>query len=446
MQKAVTHIRAVLGRILVLGLSLQIVFGLAWMCCSFTGVQWFAESTFYVRASESLICDEYTGILYPFLLMLTGKKYLLLCLLQLTVAFGAGYAFVGAMGAKTSGWRIWGSLVLLTYPMAMQCHMAVLPNSFTFSCFLLELACVLAAVKKERNCWRWELLGTHGAWLCAALLQPDYLYLGAVPVILFWAYDVIKYRKTAGRRVCYHFLLAAVFAGLIATTGSLTTREGYYGRTEKSIAATIFQRVTWSGLEKCFWDWPVEVRDLISEEIYQETLENSQNMLSLLMPEMEKGLGVERARKYYIEISRLVWDMNYFQVCYEMLWDAVGNVVPPVALQELLDGRGYISAGPRNYETMRQECPVLTKYYMQYAAWWFVTGSLLAALVFGAERIQKQRLRIFSGVICLLSAVAMVVWYTMSAAGAWDYKDGLFAGALWIIWMIGMAVKGTEER
>lgn len=446
MQKAVTHIRAVLGRILVIGLSLQIVFGLAWMCCSFTGVQWFAESSFYVKVSESLIYDEYTGILYPLLLMLTGKKYLLLCLLQLVAALGAGYVFAGAVGVKSHVWRIWGSLVLLTYPMAMQCHMAVLPNSFTFSCFLLLLACVLAAVKKERNGWRRELLGAHVFWLLTALLQPDYLYLGAVPVILFWIYDAVKYRKSAGRRVSYHFLLAAVFAGMIVTTGSLTSTEGYYARAQKSVASTVFQRVGWSGLAKYYMEWPEDVRDAAVEEAFLQTVNYAENMELLLLPEIERRVGTERAREFYVEISKRALTDNYSRIIYEVLWDTVGNVFPPVIVQEILEGRGYISYCARNYETMGQDCPMLTKLYMQYEAWWFMVGIVLTACIWLLGILQKSKTQIFPLILCVLSAAFMTVWYVFENVGAWDYKKGVFVGVLWIIGMIVMSVRSLEEE
>lgn len=446
MQKAVTHIRAVLGRILVIGLSLQIVFGLAWMCCSFTDIQWFVESSFYVKVSESLICDEYTGILYPFLLMLTGKNYLLLCLLQLVAALGAGYAFVGAVGVKSPVWRIWGSLVLLTYPMAMQCHMAVLPNSFTLSCFLLLLACVLTAVKKERHCWSRELLGAHVFWLLTALLQPDYLYLGAVPVILFWIYDVVKYRKSAGRRVCYHFLLAAVFAGMIVTLGGLTSTRGYYGRAEKSVSSTVFQRVVWSGLAKYYMEWPEEVRDAAVEEAFLQTVNYAENMEWLLLPEIECKVGVDEAKEFYAAISRRVLTDNYTRIIYEVLWDTAGSVFPPVIVQELLEGRGYTSFCARNYETMGQECPMLTKVYMQYAAWWFVTGIVLTACMWLLNMLQKRKTQIFPLLLCVLSAAFMTGWYVMESVGAWDYKKGVFIGALWIIGMIVIAVRSLEEE
>ncbi|MGN1146526.1 MAG: hypothetical protein ACI4R5_08750, partial [Acetatifactor sp.] len=69
MQKAATHILAVVSRVIFIGLSIQIVMGILWMLGSFTGIQQFGESNFYVEVSKTLLCDEYTGILYPVLLL-----------------------------------------------------------------------------------------------------------------------------------------------------------------------------------------------------------------------------------------------------------------------------------------------------------------------------------------------------------------------------------------
>lgn len=446
MQKAIVHGKAVLGRLLVTGLSVQITLGVLWMCCSFTGVQWFAESAFYVKVSESLICDEYTGILYPFLLMLTGRNYLLLCLLQLAAALGAGYGFLKAAGVKSAAWRIWGSLVLLTYPMAMQSHMAILPDSFVFSCFLAELALILRAVRKERSSWRLELLGIHALWLLSALLLPEYGYLGALPVILFWIYDVCKHRKNAGRRVAYHLLLAAVFAGMIVATSNLASSEGYYGRAHKSLASTVFQRVAWSSLSKYYMDWPEELRGKVCEDKFAETVDYAENMELLLLPEIEQAVGADAAKAFYWDVSSHVLSDNYRQVLYEVLWDGVSTLFPPVAVQELLEGRGYVSYCARNYETMRQDCPLLTKIYMAYEAWWFVTGLVVTAVLGLLHVCQKYKIQIFSLVLCALSAAFMAVWYVMESAGAWDYKKGLFVGACWIIGMIVMSVRSLEEE
>ena len=70
MQRAVRHISAILGRVIFIGFSIQIVFGMTWMCLNFSKLPQFGESLFYVEISKNFICDEYTGILYPVFLLL----------------------------------------------------------------------------------------------------------------------------------------------------------------------------------------------------------------------------------------------------------------------------------------------------------------------------------------------------------------------------------------
>ena len=95
---------------------------------------------------------------------------------------------------------------------------------------------------------------------------------------------------------------------------------------------------------------------------------------------------------------------------------------------------------------MRQECPVLTYYYIQYALWWFVVGCFVTAVITMVNLARKQKVQICGIAVCVLSGVVMAVWYVMTAVGAWDYKNALFAGCFWIIWMIVTAVKGVEEE
>jgi len=238
--KILRHIPAIIGRIMLIGFSVQIVLGLIWMCGAFVNVQQFGESAFYIEASKSLLCDEYTGALYPVLLMLTRgmeellpipHTYMVFCL-QLVVAILAGYRFLGEIGGFTEKlkknekksrrsvlvdvetgeknrtpekytavkelcgnkkiYNIWGSLALLTFPMTMQCHMAILPNSLASSCFLLEMSYLVKAMRSKEGFQAADVAKACTGWLLAALLLPEYFYLGAVPLVLGFLYDVLR--------------------------------------------------------------------------------------------------------------------------------------------------------------------------------------------------------------------------------------------------------------
>ena len=62
-QKFTGHIIAILKGILFIGISVQIVMGIVWMCRNFSHVPQFEDSLFYMQVSRTLRCDEYTGIL-----------------------------------------------------------------------------------------------------------------------------------------------------------------------------------------------------------------------------------------------------------------------------------------------------------------------------------------------------------------------------------------------
>ncbi len=479
MQKAIGHILAVVGRIMFIGLSIQIVLGLFWMCCSFTGFQKFGESLFYIEVSKSLLCDEYTGALYPVIVMLArGMEELLripytyiLYFVQLVSAGFSGYFFIKAAGVQKRFWQVWGSMVLLTFPMVMQCHMAVLPNSLTSSCILMEMAFIIGGLRKKKPLRAVHLLKINAFWTLTALLAPDYLYLGAVPVILLYVYDTIMYRKHGSRRILYNLIFIAAFGGMIAAVSSLTQEEGCYGRVHKNVNAAMFRRFAWSSLETFYCDWPDEVKESYPFDAIPQINAYPDNVGNILQPAIEAGVGVESAEAFFGKFAKAALQRNYPKLLHEVAWDVVGYTLPPVTLQLILEGRGYDSYGGRNYEIMRQNAPVLTKYYMDYSAWWMVIGVTLAGLgqvllwicqvmkrqvdlkkqiaqgVLKSEMPKtEKKCVIFPVFVCMALGAVMVLWYALQGAGVWDYKNGLFVGLLWMAWMVLVAAGQVDEK
>lgn len=108
MQKMRRHISAVTGRIFFIGFSVQIVLGLLWMMRNVTGMQHFVGAG-----------------------------------MRLVLAFVANYILLSSVlvhTKKSSVFSVWGSLALLTYPLAMQCHVLAAGDSVTASITLLILA------------------------------------------------------------------------------------------------------------------------------------------------------------------------------------------------------------------------------------------------------------------------------------------------------------------
>ena len=161
MQKIGRASAQVAGRFLFLGVSVQILLGICWGVRSFGIFPEFGDSYTWLKASETLVCDDYMGIGYPlFLMLVKGIESIssipytfFVYTVQILIAFYAGVVFLRACGV--TGKKIflcWGSLALLTFPCAMQSHLAVLPNSPGYSFLLLELSAVSGSC--GRMLWR----------------------------------------------------------------------------------------------------------------------------------------------------------------------------------------------------------------------------------------------------------------------------------------------------
>lgn len=70
MQKARRALAQIAGRFLFIGISVQIVLGICWMIRAFGIFPEFGDSYLWLRAADTLVCDDYMGIGYPLFLML----------------------------------------------------------------------------------------------------------------------------------------------------------------------------------------------------------------------------------------------------------------------------------------------------------------------------------------------------------------------------------------
>ena len=102
-----------------------------------------------------------------------GKRYVILNVLQLSAAFAVRYYFLWSLSKRlypersvTKGLLIWGSLGMVTFPFAMQCHLAALPCSLISSLFLLMLSYLFRDGKGKKR-----LVTLLLAAVCAGLMM-----------------------------------------------------------------------------------------------------------------------------------------------------------------------------------------------------------------------------------------------------------------------------------
>lgn len=443
MGKVTRHILIVLKGVLFIGISIQTILGIVWMCCNFTHVPQFEESLFYMQVSRTLCCDEYTGILYPLFLWTFRRNHYVVYVIQLAAAYAASYRFLAVFLPGRNWKTIWGSLALIMIPIVLQCHMAMLPCSFAVSLLLLEFSFLAEALREKEKRTLKRLAGLSFCWLLLALLLPEYLYLGVVPVVWFYISFCRRWRED-GRIRYYGLLLIAVFAGMTIGINSLTQTEGACGRLRKTPLMTLTQRVAWSNLLQDEELWPEQVRNNMKDIVVWESAYYADNMYKLFFPAVEQAvsdqiLTEQQAEEFYLTMTRIAWDYHRPVIIKEMMWDILGYTVSPAFLQLYLMGRGY-DTGIRNYDFFLEYTPELSKLCMDYGSWWFCVAAVLAAALQVLQSLYGRGVgrkgTVQTVLCCLVTVAVMVLWYTVEGAGQLDYKKTAVIVALWMAWAV----------
>ena len=471
MQKIGRASAQVAGRFLFLGVSVQILLGICWGVRSFGIFPEFGDSYTWLKASETLVCDDYMGIGYPlFLMLVKGIESIssipytfFVYTVQILIAFYAGVVFLRACGV--TGKKIflcWGSLALLTFPCAMQSHLAVLPNSPGYSLLLLELSAVIRTLRQDAVAEDGETTAParplHGLfeagiwWALSTLCVVENLYLGLVPLIVLWLIHLwqLRSRKTEKKRVGRELLLLLAMAGILFTLVPMWQTPGSYGKAENTVSAAMMRRFSWTHMreEEEYDEWPEQLRTWMTWKEMRNAGYYAGTMESGIQKTLEDRFGKAEAQKIFREYAGYHLKTYTSDNIHQIAWDCLGYAIPTVLLQLLLDGRGYDSFSGRNVDIMMTGDPRLTELLLKYSSWWFLSGiavMVVSGMICGiiAMRRQKKEKTVpdrslfwkISGV-CVITAAGMILWYTMRDAGCLDYKNGLLPGSLWLVGMI----------
>lgn len=392
--KIAVHAKAVIKGILFIGFSIQIVLGIVWMCCNFAAVQDF---------------ERPDTLLYGGLFALFGEIPQLLYLLQLAVAFIVGTVFLQRLVPVGKAFAIWRGLVLLTFPFAMQCHMALQPHSLFGSLLLLFFYLIIRIVgvgqknESKRAC-----------------------------------FSATADRKGRIGRLCMIFVCVVA---LIAQSGVLGSDE-FKAFSRRGIVGNMAHRAAWPTLLNDIDEWTPELLQL-AEETWWAAHFSPDNM-NLLLDSVEEQVGTQKACEYYGELAKVAWDLHSSMIIRQIGWDVLGYVVTPLVVPLQLAGEAYDSYSGRNYENMRSESPLLTKYYVNYGCWWFavclVLSTLLGAIkLFDAVGEKRSFLKglcrevLLPIGICILLSGVLVGILTLRGAGLMDYKWTIAVNELWLI-------------
>ena len=384
-KKIAVQIGIVIKGILFIGFSIQIIFGIVWMCCNFVHVQDFSAPD---------------TTLYGGMFRLLGERWPVMYFLQLTVAFLVDYFLMQSLCATERWLAVWRALALLTFPFAMQCHLAVQPHSFVSSLFLLLLTFLIRAIRGR---------GVRSSW-----------FFGLICLIL-----------------------------LIYMTG-VVDKDSRTELSEKGIEGIMASRMAWSTMMNDFDYWPEELQE-IAEEIHFDATIYPENMELLLEAVME-AVGPQKAREYYGAIAQNGWEKRLPVIIRQTGWDFLGYTVSPIIVPLQLAGEAYDSYTGRNYENMCNTAPILTKYYVDYSCWWFavalvicVVGSMVlvgnrflgkkdASVAQGNKGMKRKN--ILAVAVCITLSLVWVTVLSLRGAGVMDYKWTVAINQLWIVWAL----------
>ena len=469
------------GRFLFLGVFVQILLGIGWSIRSFGIFPEFGDSYTWLKAAETLVCDDYMGIGYPLFLMLAkGIESIssipytfLVYTVQILAAFFVGMVFLRACGVTGKrGILCWGSLGLLTFPCAMQSHLAVLPNSLGYSFLLLELSALIRLLRRdaaaERPLHHLFLAGIW--WALSTLFVVENLYLGLVPLVAVWLIHLWQLRsgRIEKKRIGQELLLLAAMAGILFTLVPLWQTPGSYGKAENTVSAAMMRRFSWTHMrdEDEYEAWPEQLRAQMSWDDAKRAGYYAGTMADGIQKRIEENVGRAEAQKLFRQYAAYHLKTYTSDNIHQIVWDGLGYALPTVLLQLLLSGRGYDSFSGRNVDIMMTGDPRLTEVLLKYSSWWFLSGiavmvfagaicGILAMVLRKKDRTAQDESCMASGRrslfwqitgICVITALGMIAWYTLRDAGCLDYKNGLLPGSLWLVAMILWVDKTLGEE
>ena len=453
MQKARRALAQVAGRFLFIGISVQILLGFGWMFRSFGLFPEFGDSLRWLAAADTLVCDDYMGIGYPLFLMLTkGIESIssipytfFVYILQILFAFYSGFTFLRSFEVtEKKAFLCWGSLGLLTLSGAMQCHLAVLPNSIGYSCLLMELAVIIRILRENPPKMPIREMFFAGIWwILSTLFVAENRYLGAVPLVILWIRHLCRVKILGKQRILQELVLLAAMTGILFTVAPMWQTPGSYGRAENTVSAAMMRRFTWTHMRDSeeYEEWPEELQSYLSWDEVKRAGYYAGTMQSGIQKTLEDRLGKQEAEKVFRQYAAYGLKTYFSDNIHQIVWDVAGYTLPPVLLQLFLDGRGYDSFSGRNVDIMMTGDPRLTEVLLKYSSWWFLMGiatTVITEIFCGIPAKLWKKDRAFRQILFVLviTSGGMILWYVMGDAGCLDYKNGLLPGSLWLAGMI----------
>lgn len=404
--------------------AVQIVLGAIWLCCQFPHLQNWQETYEYLDISRTWVLDEYVGFLYPLLLKLcTGMEALLgvpfympVYVVQLLTAVFASYFFARTVLKLQGGRAYLTAGYLVSFPMLLQFHLSVRPESLVVSGVLLLLG--VLDNKQDR---------TLKQVVCGGLLTMAVIWLmpdGAVLCVAAWIWHFL------GKIDRKWFLGLPAFVLALAVSLSVnafTQTPGSRGRIQKTFWAAAFQRVVTDYFSRSYAMWEDEVKTTFTIEEAMEQAKRSDNMMYAVGPMLERDWGKERANQLYRQMTVDCFRVRTRMVVYQIRDDLVDSLLMPFSTWWQDEG-GRRSQTGWNYGRFREHAPAISAFY-----WTFSISALALLLLAGLFNSILNRKRRPAGRGMLLVAFLQCMHSVLSGGLAVNYSSLLFVILFWCV-------------
>ena len=442
------------GAVIIMLLTVQIIAGIIWSVLNFPFIQEFPDTKDMYLLSSSLSLKGDTGIIYPALLLLVRTltadhitvTFMVMYVIQLALALSAWFLFAkNVIRFKKKSLNVWFALAVVTCPYAMQCHMAILEYSFisSFLCLLITFQIIFIRDWKDEN----KHPGTDRAlrdisvtslfWLLLALTRIEYMFIGAVPVVILL---IVILEHSDTKKVLAKIspiILVMVFAAIIMMT------DGLFRDHDRHTFSDIVKRAPYIRLaySEDLYDedyWPYYLYYISDDHsALQQSMEDASAVRTALVPYVEEAYGEETTSNVFFYWAGIVFPDNKKNIVKYFALDLTGYIFPPFENEVILRGSAYPGFAPGSYDVMRRHTPVFTKYYLRGATliYMFLFPITLILMILA----RKKRVITFtvSGIVIVMSVCSVI--YTFYGSNVWDHRKALFATCMWIA---GFAFEG----
>ena len=419
-------------------MAIQIVLGILYIGSNLMAVPQFQETARYLEMAETLVVDEYTGILYPLLLRLCSILPVVpfqipLYLIQIFVAVFCVYHFA-CTWTDRKGVALGCSLWINTIPFVAQAHVTVLPHSLVFSFLVLMLLEVLKGTKHKEPLNMMDFAVLLCSYTILVQLGREYFFAGTLLVV--WAILLQIYHKE--QKVLLFGVTTLISLGILISNLAIykgTQTQGAYGRIQRSFQAVVLQRVGMSTMKERFMIYmPNEIRECFTGNELEEFAKYPYKLQTEFGPVLEDCYGKKYANELYWKLGLLGFGNATKDSVKSIAEDTLNYAMPAGVYFTWRDGneKGITSW---NYQQFIEQAPALSVMYVTVCQclWLLGFGLCTAVGIMIALHRRNLYMRIWLPVVTYVGAYAL--YFALQGENIYDYKLALLPLALSYAWI-----------